>query len=200
MDRKVTVLVVAGALVLAVGGGFLLGRGAEPPEAPEVATTEPVPSPTPTPIENLRGDVPGLPVLFVPGREYEKNEMPLRDYFAEFSPEVMLDPQTKKMRPEAAARIKQELVGRQVTWDGYVRKVETAPSGRLVLVIQLDPGNAQLSTAMIKFSPTWKDELLSYRKGEHVRVVGLFARVFTLFPQLDGMSVEVIPPAVSSTQ
>jgi hypothetical protein len=47
---------------------------------------------------------------------------------------------------------------------------------------------------MVKFSPTWTEELLGYQKGEHVRVVGLFDRVFTVFPSLNGMSVEVIPP------
>ena len=102
------------------------------------------------------------------------------------------------MRPEAAAKIKQELVGKQVSWEGYVRRVETAPSGRLVLILQLDPGSATLRTAMVKFSPVWKDELLGYQKGQHVRVVGLFDRVFTLFPSLNGMSVETLPVSLTS--
>ena len=104
------------------------------------------------------------------------------------------------MRPEAVAKVKQELVGKQVTWDGYVRRVETAPSGRLILVLQVDPGGASLNTAMVKFSPTWKDELLGYRKGQRVRVVGLFDRVFTLFPSLNGMSVEAIPEPASAAE
>lgn len=194
MDTKTTVLVVA-ALVLAVGGGFLLGRESKPPEGPAVVTRDPAPAPP----EELR-DVPGLPALFIEGREYEKNDMPLDDYFAVFSPEVVIDPDTKKIRPEAAAKIRKELVGKQMTWDGYVRKVETAPSGRLVLILQVEPGGATIRTAMIKFSPVWKNELLGYRKGEHVRVVGLFDRVFTVFPSLNGMSVEAIPAPSSPVE
>ena len=197
MDKKTTILVVAVALILAVVGGFLLGQGSEPAVAPVVATPDPASTTTPT--EELR-DVPGLPALFIPGREYEKNDIPLGDYFAQFSPEVVIDPDTKKIRPEAAAKIRQELVGKQMTWDGYVRKVETAPSGRLVLLLQLEPGAATYRTAMIKFSPVWKNELLGYSKGEHVRVVGIFDRVFTAFPSLNGMSVEVIPGSSSSSE
>jgi hypothetical protein len=196
MDRKMTVLVMAG-LILAAGGGFLLGRGFKPAEAPAPAVVTRAPAQTQP--EELR-DVPGLPALYIEGREYEKNDMPLSNYFAEFSPEVVIDPETKKIRPEAAARIRQELVGKQMTWDGYVRKVETAPSGRLVLVLQLEPGDVTARTAMIKFSPVWKDELLSYRTGEHVRVVGLFDRVFTVFPSLNGMSVEIIPTSSNSAE
>jgi len=195
MNNKMTVLVVTTALILGAGGGFLLGQGSKPAEAPAVVT----PAPMQTQPEERR-DVPGLPALYIEGREYEKNDMPFGDYFATFSPEVVIDPETKKIRPEAAARIREELVGKQMTWDGYVRKVETAPSGRLVLLLQLEPGDVTARTAMIKFSPIWKDELFSYRTGEHVRVVGLFDRVFTVFPSLNGMSVKVIPANSSSAE
>lgn len=190
MDKKMMGLVVATAVVVAIGGGFLLGRSSGPAETPAIVT----PDGTAAPIskEKLR-DVPGLPALYIEGREYEKNDMPLADYFVKFDPNDMIDPDTKKMRPEAVAKIKQELVGKQVTWEGYVRRVDTAPSGRLVLVFQVDSGNATLNTAMAKFSPVWKDELLGYEQGQRVRVVGLFDRVFTLFPSLNGMSVEAIP-------
>jgi len=189
MDKKMLVLVVVAALVVAVGGGFWLGQTSAPAEAPAIVTRE---ARAPTPKEEL-SDVPGLPALYIEGREYEKNDMPLADFFVEYSPTNMIDPETKKMRPEAVAKIKQELVGKQVTWDGYVRRVETAPSGRLVLVLQVDSGAATLNTAMVKFSPVWKNELLGYAKGQHVRVVGLFDRVFTLFPSVNGMSVEAVP-------
>ena len=197
MDKKMMVPVAMAALVVAIGGGFLLGRSSGPAEESTIVAREETEAASPN--VELR-DVPGLPALYVEGREYEKNDMPFSDYFATFSPEVMIDPETKKMRPESAAKIKQELVGKQVTWDGYVRRVETAPSGRLVLVLQVAPGDATLRTAMVKFSPIWKNELLGYQKGEHVRVVGLFDRVFSVFPSLNGMSVEAIPPNSSQAE
>ena len=197
MNKTIIALLVVTAVMLAVGGGFFLGKKSEREEASAIVTPKPTAAATPT--QALR-DVPGLPALYIEGREYEKNDIPLGDYFAEFSPEIVIDPETKKIRPEAAAKIKQELVGKQVTWDGYVRRVETAPSGRLVLVLQLEPGGASLKTAMVKFSPVWKNELLSYQRGDHVRVVGLFDRVFTMFPSLNGMSVEAIPAPSSPVE
>lgn len=190
MDKKMMVLVVVTAVVVAIGGGFLLGKSSGPAETRAIVTRDGAGEPAAK--EQLH-DVPGLPELYIEGREYEKNDMPLVDYFVKYDPKDMIDPETKKMRPEAAAKIKQELVGKQVTWEGYVRRVETAPSGRLILVFQVDSGNATLNTAMAKFSPVWKDELLGYEKGQRVRVVGLFERVFTLFPSLNGMSVEAVP-------
>ena len=194
-----TALAVAAGLVLALGAGFLLGRSSEPTAALAPAAVEGQIEAGDSP-EDAPRDVPGLPALYIEGREYERNDMPLAAYFEEFSPEVVIDPDTRKMRPEAAARLKEELVGKQVTWHGYVHRVETAPSGRIVLVMQTTPGVTTAQTAMIKFSPVWADELQSYRKGQHVRVVGLFDRVFTVFPTLNGMSVEAIetpalPPA-----
>ncbi len=189
MNKTIMVLLIATGLVLAVAGGFYLGKGSEPTEAPAVAERDSAQTPT-----EVTRDVPGLPALYIEGREYEKNDITLSEYFAEFNTEAVIDPETKKIRPESAAKIKQELVGKQMTWDGYVRRVENAPSGRLILVLQLAPGGSTLKTAMVKFSPIWKEELLGYQKGEHVRVVGLFDRVFTVFPSLNGMSVEVIPP------
>jgi hypothetical protein len=189
MNKTMMVLLAATGLVLAVGGGFYLGKSSDPAEATAVAERDSAK----TQAEVTR-DVPGLPALYIEGREYEKNDITLSEYFAEFNTEAVIDPETKKMRPESAAKIKQELIGKQMTWDGYVRRVETAPSGRLVLVLQQDLGASTLKTAMVKFSPIWKNELLGYEKGEHVRVVGLFDRVFTVFPSLNGMSVEIIPP------
>ena len=196
MDKKM-ILVGAMALGAAVAGGFWLGRSSSPDDVALVGTSEQTAAQPP---KQEQRDVPGLPVLFVEGREYEKNDISLADYFAEFQPTTMIDPETKKLRPEAAARLEQELVGKQVTWEGYVRRVETAPSGRLVLVFQLEPGAASLYTAMAKFSPTWSDELLGYRQGQRVRVVGLFGRVFSLFPSLNGMSVEAISESARNAE
>lgn len=189
-----TALAVVVAVAVALGAGFLLGRRSEQGTAAPVAAVDEQAEAAPS-SEDPPTDVRGLPALYIPGREYERNDMPITEYFSEFSPEVMIDPETRKVRPEAAERLKEELVGKQVTWEGYVQRVKTAPSGRLVLVMQATQDGSAAQTAMIKFSPVWADELQSYRRGQHVRVVGLFDRVFTVFPSLNGMSVEALPAA-----
>ena len=100
MNKTIMVLLIATGLVLAVAGGFYLGKGSEPTEAPAVAERDSAQTPT-----EVTRDVPGLPALYIEGREYEKNDITLSEYFAEFNTEAVIDPETKKIRPESAAKI-----------------------------------------------------------------------------------------------
>ena len=79
-----------------------------------------------------------------------------------------------------------------MTWDGYVKRVQDLPSGRVVLVLALSPELTGLESAMIKFSAARSDQLHAFQKGDFVRVVAVYDKVASVFPSLRGKSVEVL--------
>jgi len=190
-DRRIGIAGAA-ATVVAIGVALLwLGCSESPegpsPEAPAPEAAQP-PPPDPT-----APDVVGLPPLFQEGAEYEESSMSLEEYFAKFGPALVMDPETKKVRPDLVAVLREELVGKQVTWDGYVKRIKDAPSGRVMLVLALKPEQTGLDSAMVMYSSAWAGYLRGYRHGERVRVVAVFDGLVTAFPSLRGISVEAIP-------
>ena len=140
---------------------------------------EPAPEPKPTPrlseaqIEEARKvvDVEGVPPLFPEGRQHPANPISLNAYFERFGTSQLIDGETRTARPDLLESLEQELVGKQVTWDGYVDRVRPLPSGRATLVITPAPEKPGLDVAMVKFPAGDTEELLSYAKGDRVRVV-----------------------------
>ena len=92
-----------------------------------------------------------------------------------------------------AAKIREEMVGTQVTWNGYVDRIADASSGKVTLVLAMTDGPAGLDTALIRFPAALHDQLHGYQKGDHVRVVAVFDEIITVFPLLHGKSAEWIP-------
>jgi hypothetical protein len=197
MDTKKVWFVGAATALLVIAGGVLWLRASEPPERPSpVAALAPAPAvpPAPAPLPNSkRPDVAGLPPLFPEGVEYPKSDLSIDEYFANFGGAKVLDPATKKIRDDVAAKLRDELVGKQVTWDGYVQRIENAPSGRVTLVLALKPGQTGLDAAMIRFAAGWGEQIHAYQKGDRVRVVAVYDKIVSVFPSLRGLSVESIP-------
>jgi hypothetical protein len=175
---------IAGAIAVAVlvVGALLWHPEAGSPVVPSAETPTPAPQ-----------DAVGLPQLIPEGQEFPKSDISINQYFERFGGAAVVDVDTKKIREDVVAKLQEELVGKQVTWDGYVRRVEDAPSGRVTLVLGLKAQQTGLDTAMIRFSGSWRDVLHTYRQGDRVRVVAIYDKIVSVFPSLRGISIEEIP-------
>lgn len=158
--------------------------------APAAASSARVQPPAPEPGAR---DVPGLPALFPEGMDHPRSEITIDQYFGRFGGGGVIDPETRAMRGDVAETLREELVGKRVTWDGYVQRVAAAPSGRVLLVISVAAGAGGLESAMIRFSAAWSDHIHGYQPGDRVRVVGVYDKVVAVFPSLRGISVEALP-------
>jgi hypothetical protein len=127
-----------------------------------------------------------------PGDVHPENDISIEAYFARFGGIASVDLKTKKIRDGVATKILEEMVGTQVTWDGYVDRIADAVSGEVTLVLKMTDGPAGLDTALIRFPSTLRDQLHDYEVGYHVRVVAVFDEIMTVFPLLRGKSVEWI--------
>ncbi|HIF91876.1 MAG TPA: hypothetical protein EYQ60_01920 [Myxococcales bacterium] len=123
---------------------------------------------------------------------HPENDISFEAYFARFGGAAAVDLKSKKIREGMEAEIRDEMVGTQVTWNGYVDRIAEASSGEVTLVLNMTDGPAGLDTAMIRFSAALHDQLHGYEKGHHVRVVAVYDKVMTVFPLLRGKSVELI--------
>ncbi len=163
----------AALLALAVVGAALCMRSPEPPESP-FAEAPPLLSP----------DAAGTAPLFPEGMEHPTAEITLDQYFADFGGVEAVEPEKQQAR--------EELVGKRVTWEGYVQRVKDARSGNALLTMSLEPQLAQLHAALIRFPPEWREQLHAFEKGDHVRVVAVYDGVVSVFPTLRGISVEAV--------
>jgi hypothetical protein len=147
----------------------------------------------PTPVLKLASANKSLsPVSLPPGEVHPVNDISIEAYFARFGGVAAVDLKSKKIREGVAAEIRKEMVGTQVTWNGYVDRIADASSGEVTLVLKMTDGPAGLDTALIRFSAAMHDQLHAYEKGHHVRVVAVYDKIMTLFPLLRGKSVERI--------
>jgi hypothetical protein len=149
---------------------------------------------SPTPVQKLApADTRSVPLPSPPGEVYPENDISFEAYFARFGGIAAVDLKTKKIREGVAAKIREEMVGTQVTWNGYVDRIADASSGKVTLVLAMTDGPAGLDTALISFPAALHDQLHGYQKGDHVRVVAVFDEIITVFPLLHGKSAEWIP-------
>jgi len=162
-------------------------KHAAPAEPASASTTNAPQTPAPP-----KPDVAGLPALITPGKDYPVSDVTIDEYFEVYSATNALDMETRKIRADLLAKVQEELVGKQVTWDGYVQRVENAPSGRVTLVLALNPGPPKLEVAMIRYSAGLSKELHAYQIGDHVRTVAVFDKIVSVFPSLRGISIEPI--------
>ena len=132
------------------------------------------------------------PPQAMPKTPYPANDISLEAYFAEFGGIAAMDLKAKKIRPDVEAKIREQMIGTQVTWEGYVKKIADAGSGGLTLVLSKTDAAVGLESAMIRFSAELHDQLDAYQQGDHVRVVAVFDDIMTVFPLLSGHSVESI--------
>ncbi len=186
MTTKWTGSIVGAIVVLAIGVLLWLPV--------EQSSERPVPvvdNPTTVP-ELSAADTASGPRLLPPGDEYPKSNVSIEAYFARFGGVAAVDLKTKKIREDVAARIREEMVGTQVTWNGYVDRIADTSSGAVTLVLAKKDGAAGLDTALIRFPAALHDQLHGYEKGDHVRVVAIFDDIMTVFPLLRGKSVEWI--------
>ena len=184
LDRPVPM-----AIAMLLGGALALlpacQREAEPaPEAPVVEVLPPSPT---------APDVAGLPPLVPGGVEREESELAIQDYFDRYGGVDALEPDEDVLRSDLASEIQAELVGKQVTWDGYVARIQDAPSGRVMLVLTRDPEKSA-EAAMVRFSAAWSEYVHAVPIGTRVRVVGVFDKLIGVFPSIAGISVETLPP------
>ncbi len=183
MDVRGKWILGAGVAVLAVGAAMLLLRGRGPAEEAAEA---------PPPLASVAPPAVAYAPLFRGDEDPSDSAISLREYFQRFGAVAMIDPETKRVREEIAAQIREELVGKQVTWDGYVQRVEDMPSGRVMLVLGANRAQAGIEAAMVKFSPEWREELYTYQQGDAVRVVAVYDKTVSVFPSLRGKSVVAI--------
>ena len=186
MGRKT--IWIAGILAVLVVGALLWHQEEEPLEVSSAMAPAPKPPPEPAP-----QDVAGLPPLIMAGEEFPKSDISISQYFERFGGAAVVDVETKKLREDVVAKLQEELVGKQVTWDGYVQRVEDAPSGRVTLVLALKAQQTGLDSAMIRFPASSRDLLHAYQKGDHVRVVAVYDKIVSVFPSLRGISIEPVP-------
>ncbi len=183
MDVSRKWILGGGLAVLVLGAAVLLLRDEGPTEEaadapPPTASIAPVPA--------------AYAPLFRGDESASDSAISLGEYFQRFGAVAMIDPETKRVREEVAAQIREELVGKQVTWDGYVQRVEDMPSGRVMLVLGANSAHAGIEAAMVKFSPKWRDQLYTYQQGDAVRVVAVYDKTVSVFPSLRGKSVVAI--------
>jgi hypothetical protein len=192
MSTRSLGIIGALAVLLVVGGAVLWQRGPAPPAEPISVAPEPEPEATePTPLL----DVAGLPPLFPEGMDHPKSEISLDEYFAQYGAEAAYNPEANKFREDLEPTLQDELIGKQVTWEGYIQRIEDAPSGRVMLVITPDPEKPGLNAAMIKYSAGLSEQIHAYNKGDRVRVVAVYDKLMTVIPSLRGISVELIEAA-----
>lgn len=147
----------------------------------------------PTPTLNLVPANTSLrPVSLPPGEIHPENDISIQGYFARFGGIATVDLKTKKIREGVAAEISEEMVGTQVTWNGYVDRIADASSGEVTLILKMTEGPAGLDIALVRFPAALHDQLHAYEKGHHVRVVAVYNKNMTLFPVLRGKSIERI--------
>jgi len=120
------------------------------------------------------------------------NEISFEDYIEEFGGLAVLDLKTRTLRTEVTDRIHEELVGTEVTWDGYVSRVAEAAAGGGTLVLGMKESETGLDAALVRVSPDLYEEVQTYQAGDHMRVVARFDGIRTVFPLLSGRSVELI--------
>ena len=183
------------ALLLAAGVlWWQLGCGSEQEPQAASAPSAAVPVPAEPPVAGLPPDVDvvGLPPLFPEGLEHEANPISFADYSARFGAAVAIDPQTRRIREDVEETLERELVGRQVTWEGYVDRIRALPSGRVTLVLAAKPENSGLDKAMIKFAGGESEGILDFTRGDRVRVVAVFDRITSVFPSLRGLEVQML--------
>lgn len=135
---------------------------------------------------------PSSPVMLPPRDVHPENDISIEAYFARFGGVTAVDLKSRKIREGVAEKIREEMVGTQVTWNGYVDRIANAVSGEVTLVLKMTDGPAGLDTALIRFPAALHDQLHAYDKGYHVRVVAVFDEIMTVFPLLSGKSVEWI--------
>jgi len=186
MATKRTGNILGAIVVLAIGVSLWLPAEQSPePPVPDVQSTTPVPKldPADTVLEPRR-----LP----PGDVYPENDISIEAYFARFGGIAAVDLKTKKIREAVSERIRKEMVGTQVTWNGYVDRIADGSPGKMTLVLAMANGPSGLDTALVRFPSVLRDQLHGYAKGDHVRVVAVFDEIMTVFSLLRGMSVESI--------
>jgi len=179
--------IFAGALaVLAIGFAAVWFGGARPEPEPARPARPAVPAPGPT-----DPDVVGLPALFPEGLDHPQSNLDMDAYFAAYGSREITNPATDRIREDVEAQLTEELKGKEVTWEGYVARIQDAPSGRVMVMVTLRP-NATAEAAMFHFSAAWSDHIHAYEKGEHVRVVGVYDKLLGVFPSLRAKSIEPI--------
>ena len=185
MTMKWAGSIVGTIVVLAIGVLWWL-----PAEQSSEIPTPVVRNPTPVP-ELVPADTASVSHLPA-GEVYPKNDISIEAYFARFGGIAAVNLKTKKVREAVAAKIHEEMIGTQVTWNGYVDRIVDASSGGVMLVLTMEDGPAGLDTAVIRFPAALNDQLHACKKGDHVRVVAVFDEIMALFPLLRGESLESI--------
>jgi hypothetical protein len=174
-------LLLLGALAVAAG------CGQDPTPETGAAPVVEVAPPGPT-----EPDAAGVPPLIPEGIELEPSEMGIDEYFERYGGVDALAPDADAIREDLAAEIEEQLVGKQVTWDGYVARIRDAPSGRVMLVVTRDREESP-EAAMVRMSAAWSDYVHAIPEGTHVRVVGVFDKLIGVFPSLAASSIEPLP-------
>ncbi|MDJ0787611.1 MAG: hypothetical protein QNK05_12450 [Myxococcota bacterium] len=191
LDRSMPTVIRPGAAALAFGLVCLLAfaSACSRDEAPgsDAAPVVAVPPPSPT-----DPDVEGLPPLVAPGVEREESELAIGDYFDRYGGVDALEPNEDVLRADLAQEIEAELVGKQITWDGYVARIQDAPSGRVMLVLTRDREQSA-EAAMVRLSAAWSEYVHAVPIGTRVRVVGVFDKTIGVFPSIAGISLETLP-------
>jgi hypothetical protein len=122
----------------------------------------------------------------------EDNDISFEAYIEKFGALAVMDLKTRTIRDEVSSRINDEMVGTEVTWDGYVNRVAEAAAGGGTLVLGIREGATGLDAALVRVSPELYDEVQGYQAGDHMRVVARFDGLNTVFPLLSGRSFELI--------
>ena len=185
MTIKRTGSILGAIVVLAIGVSLWLPVD-QSSESTSVLVQNPTPVLKPVPANS------STPVALPPGDVHPENDISIEAYFERFGGIAAVDLKSKTIREGVAAEIREEMVGTQVTWNGYVDRIAEASSGAVTLVLKMTDGAAGLDTVLIRFPAALHDQLHGYENGHHVRVVAVYDKIMTLFPLLRGKSVERI--------
>ncbi|MDE0885428.1 MAG: hypothetical protein OSB70_07845 [Myxococcota bacterium] len=122
----------------------------------------------------------------------EDNDISFEAYVDKFGALTVMDLRTRTLRDGVSSQIREEMVGTEVTWDGYVNRVADAAAGGGTLVLGIREGATGLDAALVRVSPELYDEVQGYQAGDHMRVVARFDGLKTIFPLLSGKSFELL--------
>ena len=83
----------------------------------------------------------------------------------------------------------EDLLGKKVTWEGYVGDVMDGRSGIMLAILLFKDNDPVKMISVIHFPESFRTQLYSFRADDHVLVEGIYTGAELGFPTLEGISV-----------
>jgi len=92
-----------------------------------------------------------------------------------------------------------KLKGKELVWKGYVYSV-TMSENRLFLTVDATTNEHEMRKALVIFKSDMETKLFSLRKGDYVSFRGVYKGATTYWPDLEGLSLELVVDTKDSSQ